>query len=204
MCPFCYIGKRHLEKALENFPQRDKVQITWKSYQLDPDLDAPPGTNIYEYLAERKGISRADSERMHVRVTEMAAEAGLDYRFDKAVVANSFDAHRFLHLAKKHGRQHEAEELIFKNYFTEGKNIADPETLVVAGNSLEIPEAETRSMLGSDLYAADVQKDIEEGISLGLRGVPFFVIDRRYGISGAQPVAAFLQTLEKASREKQD
>lgn len=202
MCPFCYIGKRRFEKALEQFPQRDEVEITWKSYQLDPEMKSNPGMNVYDYLAERKGISREQSKQMHASVIAMAKEAGLDYNFDKAVIANSFDAHRFSHLAAKHGKQDAAEELLFRSYFTEGKNIADHETLVQLGVSIGLDEKEIREALASDDFSGNVKNDIAEGASLGLRGVPFFVIDRKYGISGAQASEAFLNVLEKAQAEQ--
>src|SRR5688572_29505428 len=123
-CPFCYIGKRRLEGALEKFAQKDQVEIEWKSFQLDPDIESQPGKNIYEYLAERYGRDIAWSEQMHENVVNMAKEVGLEYRFDIAQIANSFDAHRFEHLAKKHGKGNEATELLFKAYFTQGKDIS--------------------------------------------------------------------------------
>lgn len=126
MCPFCYIGKRHLEQALLAFEGRDAVEITWKSYQLDPEIpmqfDAPVG--VYAYLAERKGWSVEQSVQMHDRVVEMAAAVGLDYQFDKAVVANSLYAHRVIQLAKEKGLDNEIEEVFFKAYFTEGRDLA--------------------------------------------------------------------------------
>ena len=201
MCPFCYIGKRHFEKAMEQFPHRDEIEISWKSYQLDPELNAPPGTNVYEYLAERKGMSTEQSKKMHENVVTMANAAGLEYNFDKTVVANSFDAHRFAHLAAKNGLQDAAEELLFKSYFTDGKNIADHDTLVELGKSIGLKEEDIRTVLSGNEYAAEVKKDIDEGMKLGLRGVPFFVIDRKYGVSGAQPSEAFLNAIEKAYSE---
>lgn len=199
MCPFCYIGKRHFEKALESFEGKDEVEITWKSFQLDPDMKAESGTNIYDYLAERKGISPEQSRQMHTRVSEMAKAAGLHYDFDKMIVANSFNAHRFAHFAASKGKQDAAEEILFASYFTEGKNIGDIETLVQLGMKIGLDENELRNLFESDRYAAEVRMDIAEAQKLGARGVPFFVIDRKYGVSGAQPVESFLQVLNKAS-----
>lgn len=202
MCPFCYIGKRHFEKALENFPGKENVEVTWKSFQLSPDAERTPGKDIHDYLAERKGQSRAWAKEMNDNVTAMAARAGLKYDFDRAIVANSFDAHRFSHLAKKYGKQNEAEEKLFAAYFTEGKDMSDAETLIEMGKSIGLDENEIRDMLNSEQYAADVEHDIEEAEQFGIRGVPFFVIDRKYAVSGAQPVEVFLQALEKAAAEK--
>ncbi|HEU4717457.1 MAG TPA: DsbA family oxidoreductase [Bacteroidia bacterium] len=200
MCPFCYIGKRHFEKALEQFAEKDSVRVTWKSYQLDPALKPEGEQNIYDYLAERKGISRQQSETMHERVVRMAEAAGLHYDFDKAIVANSFDAHRLSHLAAKHGLQDAMEERLFAAYFTEGKNIGDPETLVQLGAEVGLDENEIRGMLRSDAFSAGVKQDADEAAQLGARGVPFFVIDRKYGISGAQPVETFLRALDEAAK----
>lgn len=201
MCPFCYIGKRRFENALQQLNYKDQVQVEWKSFQLDPSLKNEPGKNINEYLAERKGWTLQQSKEAHAYVTKMAAAEGLHYDFDKAVVANSFDAHRFTHFAKNHGKGDAAEERLFKAYFTEGKNIADHDTLVQLGTDIGLNRAEVQAVLQSDAYANDVRSDITEAESLGVRGVPFFVLDRKYGVSGAQPAEAFQEALEKAFAE---
>src|SRR5687767_4228976 len=136
MCPFCYIGKRRLEHAIEQLPFKSDIVVEWKSYQLDPDIKNEPGKTVDQYLAERKGVTVAYARQMNGQVTRMAAEAGLEYNLDKAVVANSFDAHRFSHLAAQQGLGNEAEELIFRSYFKEGKNIADIDTLVQLGTEI--------------------------------------------------------------------
>src|SRR5690606_20199440 len=130
MCPFCYIGKRRFEKALAQFPHKDQVEVVWKSFQLNPHMPAKVDKNIHEYLAERKGWTVDNAPQANKQVTAMAEEAGLHYDLDKAVVANSFDAHRFCHLAAQHGKGDAAEEALFKAYFTAGKNIGDREALV--------------------------------------------------------------------------
>jgi predicted DsbA family dithiol-disulfide isomerase len=140
---------------------------------------------------------------MNAHVTQMAAEVGLTYNFDKAVVANSFNAHRYSHLAKKHGLGIEAEEQLFKAYFTEGKNIDDKETLIELGQQLGLDATEVKQTLESDAYANDVKHDIAEAQYLGIRGVPFFVFNNKYAISGAQAVPVFKETLEKAFDEWQ-
>jgi predicted DsbA family dithiol-disulfide isomerase len=201
MCPFCYIGKRRLELALEQLPFNRDIEVEWKSYQLDPDIKNEPGKHIDQYLAERKGVTLSYAKQMNDQVTRMAAELGLEYNFDKAVVANSFDAHRFSHFAAQHGKGNEAEERLFRAYFTEGKNIADIGTLVQLGTEIGLEAAELKQALESDAHALAVQEDISAANALGVRGVPFFVLDRKYAVSGAQPVEVFKQALERAYTE---
>ncbi len=198
ICPFCYIGKRKIEHALNDFPNKEKVEIEWKSFQLDPSTKSQPGKSTYDYLAEKYGRDRQWSIEMHENVTNQAKSEGLEYNFDKAVIANSFDAHRLSHLAKKYGKGNELEELIFKAYFTEGKNFSEIETLVELGTNVGLDETEIRNMLASNQYKDAVQNDIIEAQQIGVRGVPFFVLDRKYAISGAQPTEVFQETLEKA------
>lgn len=201
MCPFCYIGKRRLEQALEQLPFNKDIEVEWKSYQLDPSIKNEPNKKVNQYLAERKGWSLSYAREMNDHVTNMAAEAGLQYNFDKAVVANSFDAHRFAHLAARHGKGDAAEESLFKAYFTEGKNIADIDTLVQLGTEIGLDSAEVKQALESNAQAQAVRQDMEEAEALGVRGVPFFVLDRKYAVSGAQPVEVFKQALEQAYTE---
>ncbi len=200
MCPFCYIGKRRLEQALEQFPG-ETFDIEWKSFQLDPDLVANGKENPYQYLADRKGISYQESVNMHENVVNAAKSVGLDYRFDLAVVANSLDAHRLSHLAKQHGLGNELEERLFRAYFTEGKDIADHAVLTVLGTEAGIPKEAIETLFSGDQFLTDVQRDILEAQQIGVRGVPFFVFDRKYAISGAQPVEAFLETLNAVKAE---
>jgi len=199
MCPFCYIGKRNFELALKEFPQKEQVEIEWKSFQLNPAMVTDPSKNINEFLAEHKGIAVAQAKQMNDRVTEMAREVGLHYDFDKAIVANSFDAHRLSHFAKKHGVQNAVEELLFKAYFTEGKNTADHEILIAIAVEAGLNSEEARTMLASNQFADDVNSDIYEAQQVGARGVPFFVFDYKYAVSGAQPSELFLQVLNRAS-----
>lgn len=198
MCPFCYIGKRKFENALKEFENKNDIEIQWRSFQLAPDLKTDTSKNVYEYLAERKGWSLDVTRNIHAQMTETAKEVGLDYKFDKAIPANSFNAHRLSHLAAKYGLQDAVEERLFSAYFTEGKNIDDIETLVHLGADSGLSEDEIRNMLQSDLHADDVQKDIYEARQVGVRGVPHFVINDMYSISGAQPSELFLGALQKA------
>lgn len=197
-CPFCYIGKRKIEKALESFKEKDKVEIEWKSYQLDPEARSQPGVSMYDYLAKIKGQTREWSIAMHKNVTEMAKENGLDYHFEKAILANSYNAHRLIHLAKKHKLGNDAEEKIFKAYFTEGKDIANIATLTALGIELGLKEDELKEVLNSDKFGDEVRADIEEAQNIGVKGVPFFVFNRAYAVSGAQPVEIFTETLTKS------
>lgn len=200
MCPFCYIGKRKFEAALDKFPKKNEVEIIWKSYQLDPNIKEQPGKDIYSYLAEAKGQSLEWSKKMHENVVNMAKSVGLEYNFDKAVIANSFDAHRVIQLAKKKGLGDAIEERLFKAYFTEGKNFADHETIAAIGEEVGLDRKEILSLLNSNDLADNVHSDIEEGMRLGLRGVPFFVFNRKIGVSGAQDSEIFLQALEEAGK----
>ncbi len=203
MCPFCYIGKRKFEMALQDFPQKEQIEIEWKSFQLNPSMVTNPSKNINEFLAEHKGISIAQAKQMNDRVTAMANEVGLQYDFDKAIVANSFDAHRLSHFAKKHGKQDAMEERLFKAYFTEGKNTADNETLVALAGDVGLNPEETRMMLSRNDFSDAVNNDIYEATQVGARGVPFFVFDNRYAVSGAQPSQLFSDVLTKAWSEHQ-
>ena len=200
MCPFCYIGKRRLEHALQQFPGKDDVNVEWKSFQLDPDSVTQPEKSVNEYLAERKGWTLEYARQMNDHVTRMAREVGLHYDFDKAVVANSFDAHRLSHFAKKHGVQDEMEERLFRAYFAEGKNTADHETLVQLASEVGLKSDDVRRMLGGNDFAIDVNNDVYEAHQIGVRGVPFFVFNDTYAVSGAQPTEIFVQALNQATQ----
>lgn len=201
MCPFCYIGKRKFENALAQFPQREDVQVIWKSYQLSPSMRTDPSKNILRYLAEHKGIDIEDAKRLNAHVTQMAEKVGLVYNFDRSIVANSFNAHCLTHFAKAHGKQNEAEERLFHAYFTEGKNIDDLSTLLQLGAAIGLDTVALKTALENRIYADDVIADIHEAQQLGVQGVPFFVFNRKYAVSGAQEQGLFLQTLEKSFLE---
>jgi len=201
MCPFCYIGKRKLEAALDEFEHKDEVKIQWHSFQLDPTLQPQPGKDLYGYLAERKGQTRDWAVSIHGQLTNTAAENGLEYHFENAVIANSFDAHRLIQLAKTHGLDGAAEEQLFKAYFTDGKDISNHNTLLQIGIDIGLRAVEVGEMLNSDLYASAVKHDIAQAEELGIRGVPFFAVNNSYAISGAQPKEVFTQTLEQAWHE---
>ncbi len=202
MCPFCYIGKRKFEKALSEFEGKEAVEIEWKSFQLNPDQETDPTKNINQYLSEIKGWSLEQAKEMNHRVSAMAKEVGLNYNLDKAVVANSFDAHRLIQLAKRKNLGDQMEEALFKAYFIDGKNTADHATLIALAGEAGIDETEAKAILDSGIFADEVEADIELAGQIGVRGVPFFVFDRKYAVSGAQPPEVFLETMKKCKSEK--
>lgn len=203
-CPFCYIGKRKFEMALERFPQKDSVSVTWHSFELDPGLRTQPEVNVLDYLAKIKGITHEEAGHLHDHVTQVAHDVGLTFRFDRSVLANSFNGHRLIQLAKVRGVANETEEALFRAHFTEGKNIDDPEILFSIGTEAGIPETEiVRLFSSSDNYAKEVRDDQAQAKALGIRGVPFFIFNNKYAVSGAQSPDFFLQTLSKAWAEFQ-
>jgi protein disulfide-isomerase len=201
MCPFCYIGKRRIEEALQNFEHKDAVAIEWKSFQLDAGFIASADDNMVEHLAEKYRKDNDWAQNMLDNMTQNAKTAGLDFHFEKAVLANSLNAHRLLHLAKKYNLANDLEELLFKAYLTEGKNVNDLNTLAELGLEVGLEGEEIKQVLYSDAFANEVKEDIAAANSIGVQGVPFFVFENKYAISGAQPATAFLQTLEKVWEE---
>lgn len=201
MCPFCYIGKRKFEQALAQFADKDYIQIEWKSFELNPSLKTDTSKSVMQYLAEAKGISLAQAKEMMEYANNMAAQVGLTYHMDKAVLANSFNAHRFSHYAKARGKQHEAEEQLFKAYFTLSKNTDDYTTLLELGAEIGLDTVELKQVLVSNQYADAVKADEYEAQQLGVRGVPFFVFDRKVAVSGAQDSATFLGALTQTYNE---
>lgn len=201
MCPFCYIGKRRFEKGLAGFAEAGQVEVVWKSFQLNPDMRTDPDKNINQYLSEVKGWSAEQARQMNERVTAMAAEEGLHYNFDKAIVANSFDAHRLIQYARQQGLDGQMEERLFSAYFIEGLNTADHKTLTRLGVEAGLDEAGVVEVLSGDMYGMDVQQDIYEARQIGVNGVPYFVFNDRYAVSGAQAAETFQGALEKSWSE---
>jgi predicted DsbA family dithiol-disulfide isomerase len=202
VCPWCYIGKRRFEAALEAFPHADEVQVVWRSFELDPEAPATVDVDLMERLATKYGVSREQAEAMNDRVTRTADEVGLSYRLDIARPGNTFDAHRLLHLAADRGVQGDLKERLLAAYQSNGEPISDHETLVRAALAVGLDEAEVRELLTSDRYGEDVRADERDARALGISGVPFFVLDRRYGVSGAQPPEVLLEALEQAWAER--
>ncbi len=203
MCPFCYIGKRHLEKALAELPFGKAIAIDWKSYQLNPDYKNVDGENLYQYLSTNKGISIEQAQQMTQQVVSMATEAGLDIDFERSIPANSFNAHRLIHFAASKGKQDLAEEYLFKAHFTDGKDIDNIDVLLEIAAGLDLDQAEAKEVMDGNAFEEEVRYDVYESQQLGVRGVPFFVMDRKYALSGAQPVEAFKQALTQSYNEWQ-
>ena len=206
MCPFCYIGKRNFEAALNEFDAKNEIEIEWKSFQLDPTIPKSfeKKVSTYEYLAERKGMPVERSKEMHDNIVETARKVGLTYNFEKAVVANSFDAHKLIQLAKTKGLGDAAEESLFKAYFSNGQDMSDHSTLIRLGKEIGLNEEEITAALVSEEFEAKVNFDVSEGSQLGVTGVPFFVFDRKYAVSGAQPIETFLNALKQSHAESKN
>lgn len=203
MCPFCYIGKRHFEKAIENLPFKDRIEVEWKSFQLNPEYTNSSNEDLYTYLARSKGMSVAEARQMTQQVVGMASNAGLAMDSDKNIPANSFDAHRLLHFAKSKNKQDDAEEALFHAHFVEGKDIARIEVLKEIAIQIGFNESETDNVLDGNEFAEAVKYDVYESKQLGIRGVPYFIFDRKYALSGAQPVPAFEQAIVQSFTEWQ-
>jgi len=200
-CPFCYIGKRKLENAIQRLPDSEGIVLEWKSFQLNPTLQTDPNQNTLTYLAETKGWTMEQTLQMTAQVSAMGKEEGLNFDFEKTAVANTKRSHRLLHLAKEHNCQNELKEQLFKVYFEEGKNIDDLETLLLCAEHVGIPQGEAKRVLDTDEFEEEIDQDIYESRLIGVQGVPFFVFDRNFGISGAQPDEVFDQTLQQALQE---
>lgn len=201
MCPFCYIGKRNFETALAEFDDKEHIEVIWKSYQLDPTIPEVANESYKDYLVKHKGMGADKVEEMLDNVTQSAKQVGLDYRFDQSQMVNSQKAHQLIQFAKTKSLGDEAEERLFRAFFTEGKSIADVETLTQLGKEIGLDENDLQAAFKDAQYAKAVQADIQEARQIGVQGVPFFVIDRKYAVSGAQPPQAFLETLEKSFTE---
>lgn len=201
MCPFCYIGKRHFEAAIRTLPFQKEIEVEWKSFQLNPTYENTNNEDLYSYLATSKGISRQQAEQMTKQVEEMANHAGLAIDFSTNIPANSFKAHRLIHFAASQGLQDQAEEALFKAHFIEAKDIAKDEVLLAVGEELGLAREMVNGVLKSDEFAEAVRYDIYESQQLGIRGVPYFVFDRKYALSGAQPVPAFKEALTQSFNE---
>ena len=198
VCHWCYIGKRRFEAGLAAFDRRDEVEVVWRSYQLDPDAPPITGVRTIDHLATKYGVSRDEAEAMQDRVARAAEGEGLEYHLDRTQRGNSFDAHRLLHLAAEHGVQDELKERLLHAYFTEGQAIGDPDVLDALAVDVGLDADEVAELLAGDQHGDDVREDEATARQLGCNGVPFFVIDRRFGISGAQPAEAFTEVLARA------
>ena len=201
ICPFCYIGKRRIESALAQLPQRERIEITWKSFQLQPETRTDPTRNALQHLAERKGWSMDVARQVAADLSNRARDVGLAFNYDRTVVANTFDAHRLIHFATTQGKGDEMTEQLFKSYFVDGRNIADHAFLAELAAGIGLPADEVKDALASDRFADEVRRDIDDALQMGINGVPFFVLDNKYAVSGAQDTSVFVEALTRALNE---
>lgn len=198
ICPFCYIGLTKLELALQEAAPEVQTEMIWKSYQLNPEFpEDAAGMPTYDYLVRTKGMSMDDIVAMTGQLSAQGKELGIALNFDQAIVVNTKRAHRLLHFAQAHGKGTTLKKVLFKAHFTDGLDVNDNPTLIELAGLADLPEQGVRELLASDNYAYDVSQDIQEGVNLGLRGVPFFVFDRKYAIPGAQPMEVFHNTIQE-------
>ena len=198
VCPWCAIGKRRFETALAGFEHRDEVEVRYRSFELDPTTPRSYEGNATQRLADKYGVPLEQARAMEQRVVDAAAGEGLAFDFDRARPGNTVDAHRLLHLAADRGRQAELKERLLLAYFAEGRAIGDPDTLAGLAAEAGLDAAEARAVLDSDAYLPEVREDQATARALGITGVPFFVLDRAYGLSGAQPAEVLLGALRQA------
>jgi predicted DsbA family dithiol-disulfide isomerase len=198
VCPWCYIGKRRFERAVASFGHPGEVTVSYRSFELDPNAPAQRTGTQAEHLASKYGMTIAQAEQASEQMTERAAADGLEFRFDVIRGGNTFDAHRLLHLAKGHGLQPEMKERLLRATFTEGLPIADKPTLVRLATEVGLPAARVQAVLDGDAYADAVRADERQAARYGITGVPFFVADGKYAVSGAQPPEVLLQLLRRA------
>jgi predicted DsbA family dithiol-disulfide isomerase len=201
VCPWCYIGKRRFERAVASFGHPDEVTVTYRSFELDPDAPAQRGGTHAEHLAGKYGMTVAEAEQAGQQMTQRAADEGLEFRFDLLRGGNTFDAHRLLHLASDQGLQPQLKERLLRATFTEGLPIADQPTLARLATEAGLPAAQVQAVLDGDAYADAVRADEQQAARYGITGVPFFVADGKYAVSGAQPPEVLLQLLQRAYDE---
>jgi predicted DsbA family dithiol-disulfide isomerase len=197
VCPWCYVGKRRFETALAALDSA--VEVVHRSFQLNPAAPRDRTTSRRDMLMRKYNLTEARVDALDAQMTQIAAEDGLEYRLDLTVTGNTLDAHQLVHLAREHGRQHEMIERLYRAYFTEGRSVFDQESLVDLAHDAGLDRDTARETLAGGRYISAVRDDMELARRIGISGVPFFVIDGRYGISGAQPPATFLEAFASAT-----
>jgi predicted DsbA family dithiol-disulfide isomerase len=198
VCPWCYLGKRRFEKALAEFPNRDEVTVVHRSFQLDPSAPSDHTVDTAASLGAKYGMAPERVLEMQHEMELRAADDGLEYHLDGQRSGNTVDAHRLLHLARSRGLQDDLAERLYRAYFSEQRSVFDAASLRSIAVEAGLSAADVDQVLGSDAYADAVAADIEQAREYGVSGVPFYVIDDRYGIAGAQSVEVFSQALEQA------
>ncbi len=201
LCPWCYLGKRRFETARAALPDGDDLEVVWRSFELDPSAPRRREGDLVGHLARKYGISPEQARASQQRLTDLAAREGLEYHLDDAKPGNTLDAHRLLHWARGRGRQDALQERLLAAYLVEGEPIGEPGTLARLAADVGLDPDEAAAVLAGDDYVDAVREDEAEGTALGITGVPFFVIDRRYGVAGAQDASVFAQALARARSE---
>lgn len=202
VCPFCYIGKRRFEAALQQFAYKDEVEVRYKSFELNPQAkrDGNPGT--IDMLVAKYGMSREQAIANTNQISQQAKALGLDYRLAEAIQTNTFDAHRLAHYAASVGKLEEMTERLLKAHFVETLHIGKADVLADLAAEIGLDRSEAVRILAEGEFADEVRKDQQEAAQLGIRGVPFFVINGKYAVSGAQSSGLFLEVLQKAWAER--
>ncbi|KGA96025.1 DSBA oxidoreductase [Alkalihalobacillus alcalophilus ATCC 27647 = CGMCC 1.3604] len=201
-CPFCYIGEKKFEQALEQFSGKEGVELEFKSFQLDPTAQKGSNQKMDELLAKKYGMSVEKARAMNQQVAQRASEVGLTFNMDKIKPTNTLDAHRLSHLAKEEGKMNQMMDRLLKAYFTEGVDVSDHESLAQLAAEVGLDKDKVLSFLVGDQYKDVVTSEQQEGSQMGVQGVPFFVFNRKYAVSGAQEPASFLEVLEKVQEEE--
>lgn len=201
VCPFCYLGKRKFELALEKFPQSNDVEVIWKSYQLNPFADTENVRPVNDYLMTERGMSAQQIQESNGYLEAEANKVGLEYHMDSVKMTNTLNAHQLLHYAKVNGKANEAEELLFKSVFTYGKDVNDDEVLADVAEDLGLDRTDFANALKENKMLENVEEDKYEAQQFGIRSVPYFVFNRKYAVSGAQEPESFGEVLEKVYSE---
>ncbi|MGM0754898.1 MAG: DsbA family oxidoreductase [Bacillota bacterium] len=201
-CPFCYIGKKQLETALEQFPQKEQIEVEFKSFELDPHAPVEVDYDVHDMLVKKYGMSRSQAMAMNEQVKQAGKEKGIDFQFDPLVLTNTFDAHRLAQYAGKMGKGDLVMGELFQAYFTDGKHVGDRKTLLDIAEKAGLDQKEVQKVLDEQTFADDVRKDEKEARQLGISAVPFFLINDKYSVAGAQPADTFLRALETAWTEE--
>ncbi|MFD0672720.1 DsbA family oxidoreductase [Cohnella sp. GCM10027633] len=201
-CPFCYLGKRRFENALARFPHRDQVEVVYRSFELDPGSAKSVPYDVYDMLSRKYGMSREQAIANNANLARQAAAEGIDFAFDDLKLTNTFDAHRLRHYAGEFGKSSELAEKLYRAYFTDGLNVSDHDTLAQLAVEAGLDREQTLQALAGDLYKDAVHQEEADARSLGIRGVPYYAIDRKLSVSGAQSEETFLRALQQAWDER--
>jgi predicted DsbA family dithiol-disulfide isomerase len=204
VCPWCYVGKRNLEAALAEFPHADQVEIEWRSFELDPTTPTRVELSMDEVLERKYGMTPEQATAANARMTGLAASVGLEYHLDRVQIGNTFDAHRLLHLAADEGLGGALKERLLRAYFTEGRAVSDPDTLAELAAEVGLDPGRVAAVLAGDEFGDEVRADEARAVELGSTGVPFFVLDGRLGVPGAQPPDVLLRLLQRVWDSSED